>query len=179
MIYISDTIQLKPITLKEHSKLMLLMQHVYPPAYKHLWKHENTDWYIEYSFNKDNLQKELKVNGSEYYFILYNLKEVGIIRIVHNKPLNELPKKSATYIHRIYLSQEIQGKGVGKQLFEWSYKQAIINQSDIMWLKAMDTQTQALRFYEKQGFKTINNISLDFDLIHKPLRGMVIMYKTL
>ena len=43
----------------------------------------------------------------------------------------------------------------------------------------MDTQKQALKFYEKEGFKTINQMRLDFKLIHEELRGMVTMQKLL
>lgn len=179
MIQISDNIQLKPITRNDHVKLMSLMQTIYPPAYKHLWKHENTDWYLDYSFNLDNLKSELANKNAEYYFVLYCLNEAGILRLVHNKPLHEIPERSATFIHRIYLSEDVQGKGVGKQLMEWSKKQALENSSELMWLKAMDSQKQALQFYEKIGFKTINTYTLDFKLIHKPLRGMVVMYKML
>ncbi|WP_242204201.1 GNAT family N-acetyltransferase [Aestuariivivens insulae] len=179
MIHISDSIQLKRITTNDHQKLMSLMQHIYPPAYKHLWINENTDWYLDHSFSMDNLQKELTDKNAEYYFVLYHLKEVGIIRIVHNKPLHEFPEKPATYIHRIYLGEKTQGKGIGMQLLAWIEKQALKNDSELVWLKAMDTQAQALHFYKKQGFKAISSLTLDFNLIHKPLRGMLIMRKFL
>lgn len=179
MIQISDTIQLEFITLKDHLKLMALMQKIYPPAYKHLWINENTDWYLDYSFNINNLKAELTNNNSGYYFVLYNQNEAGILRLAHREPLLEFPEISATYIHRIYLSGKLQGKGVGSQLLEWSQKQALEHNSKLIWLKAMDTQVQALRFYNKQGFKTINTFTLDFELIHQHLRGMVTMYKTL
>jgi ribosomal protein S18 acetylase RimI-like enzyme len=179
VINISNSIQLKNITLDDHEILLHLMQEIYPHAYKHLWKHEDCDWYLNHSFNKRNLQKELTTKDTEYYFVMYNSNRVGIIRLEHNKPLNELPEKAASHIHRIYLSAETQGKGIANQLFNWAEKQAYKNGSEIVWLKAMDTQTQALRFYNKQNFVIINNYSLDFELMHKDLRGMVIMAKTL
>ena len=43
----------------------------------------------------------------------------------------------------------------------------------------MDTQKQALRFYEKQGYTYGTKTSLDFELIHSSLRGMHTMYKLL
>jgi ribosomal protein S18 acetylase RimI-like enzyme len=179
VINVSDTIQLKNITLDDHEVLLQLMQEIYPPAYKHLWMYEDCSWYLNQSFNKSILKKELTAKDSEYYFVIYNSTRVGIIRLEHNKPLNELSEKSASHIHRIYLSTETQGKGIAKQLFNWAEKRAAKNGSEIMWLKAMDTQTQALRFYKKQNFVIINNYRLDFELMHKHLRGMVIMTKTI
>ena len=41
----------------------------------------------------------------------------------------------------------------------------------------MDSQKQALRFYEKQGYKLGKPTYLEFELIHPNLRGMYTMYK--
>ena len=43
----------------------------------------------------------------------------------------------------------------------------------------MDSQKQALRFYEKQGYNYGDTAQLDFELIHSSLRGMHTMFKLL
>ncbi|WP_052158182.1 GNAT family N-acetyltransferase [Lacinutrix jangbogonensis] len=177
MINLNENTQLDPVTLESHSKLIKLVKRVYPPAYKHLWKNEDSSFYINNFYNPLQLQKELLVKDAEYYFIIYKNEPVGILRILFNKPFNTI--KKATYINRIYLGNEAQGKGVAKAIFEWIEMKALENKNNLLWLKAMNTQEQALKFYTKQHFKIKGKTSLDFELMHEELRGMIIMTKEL
>lgn len=179
MIHILENIQLQNITIKDHTKLVSLLEKIYPPAYKHLWKQEDCNFYINKFFNKENFQKELGDVDTDYFFVLYNSDLAGIFRIKHNTPFLDKPNASSSYIHRIYLSENAQGKGVAKSLFNWVETQCKQKGNDLVWLKAMDTQTQALRFYEKQGYVFSSKTRLNFDLIHEHLRGMHILYKPL
>ncbi|MBT8245064.1 GNAT family N-acetyltransferase [Winogradskyella sp.] len=177
MISISDSIQLKTITIKDHSKLVLLLQRIYPPAYKHLWLNEDCSFYFNKFYSKENLEIELSNQNAEYYFVLYNSNRVGILRFVHHTPFEDLPRRKSTYLNRIYLGKEAQGKGVAQQLFSWTEHCVKQNGGDLIWLKVMDSQKQALRFYKKQGYKQGEPTNLDFELIHPSLRGMYTMYK--
>ena len=179
MINISDLIQLQNIEITHQPELKLLMKRIYPPAYKSFWSNEDCSWYLNKMYDIENFSLEFSEQNSHYYFIIYNSKKVGILRLQHDKPLVDFPDKKATYLHRIYLGEEAQGKGVAKQIMDWTESSAKLKGSELIWLKAMDTQLQALRFYEKHGFSISNTTVLDFELIHKHLRGMNILYKFL
>ena len=179
MITISNHLQLENITIDLQKDLMALMLEIYPPAYKHLWINEDSDWYLTHCFSQENLKLELNETNAFYGFVISNSKRVGIIRFLVNTSVNNSYEKNATFIHRIYLSQEAQGKGIAKQLFYWIEQRANENKNKVLWLKAMDTKIQALKFYEKQGFKIVDTFSLDFNIMHPHLRGMVVMTKTL
>jgi ribosomal protein S18 acetylase RimI-like enzyme len=58
---------------------------------------------------------------------------------------------------------------------EFLFKKARQLDRQIVWLEAMDTQTEALRFYETMGFETKGQFRLSFDRMHTELRGMVRM----
>lgn len=177
MISVSNSIQLKAITIKEYSELLQLLKRIYPPAYKHLWLNEDCSFYFKKFYSKENLKLELSNPNAAYYFVFHNSNQVGIIRFVHDIPFEDLPKKKATYLNRIYLGEEAQGKGVAKELFNWIEKGVKQKGGNLIWLKVMDSQKQALRFYKKQGFRLGKPTSLDFELIHTHLRGMYTMYK--
>lgn len=179
MILITENIQLQKITLKDQQKLFELVKRVYTPVYKHLWKNEDCNWYLNKFYSFDNLKKELKESDANYFFVLYKLKTIGIFRVHFTKTIKEIQDSSSAYLHRIYLAKEVHCKGIGRQLFNWFEQQARDKGKTSIWLKAMDTQEQALSFYKKQGYHKIGKLSLDFDLIHKPLRGMVILKKPL
>ena len=177
MIQITNTLFLESIKISDQDKLFNLMHQIYPPAYKHLWQNEDCNWYLDHCFSKENLKSELSEIDTIYCFVNYNSNRIGIIRILHNTCIDGLEEKNATFIHRIYLSNETQGIGIAKQLFNWIELQTIKKGNKRLWLKAMDTQNQALKFYEKEGFEIINKTRLDFKLIHENLRGMVTMQK--
>ena len=179
MISISKNIQLQKIKIEDQPKLMSLLSLIYPPAYKHLWVNENCNFYLNKFYSLANLKIELSEPDSRYYFVIYNSILVGIFRIIFNKQLDDFPEQKATYVNRIYLAEEAQGKDVANQLFNWTESKAKENNNNLIWLKAMDTQKQALRFYEKQGYSYGNPTKLNFELIHPQLRGMAIMHKQL
>lgn len=179
MIILSNNLQLHPVTLSDQSKLYRLIEVIYPPVYKHLWVNEDCSFYINLFYSKTPLENELSESDSEYYFVVYNNETVGIIRTRYNQPNPEKTNYLSTYINRIYLGKQAQGKGIAKQLFYWITQRALAHNNTLLWLKAMDTQMQALRFYEKEGFTIIGKTHLEFELLHKHLRGMVIMEKTL
>lgn len=162
-----------------HQDLVALMNKIYPPAYKHLWKNENCSWYLDKIYNINNFKKELDESNAENYFVIYNSVIVGQIRVLFDKKFKDMPNHHSCYLHRIYLGEEAQGKGIGKKILTWIEERAKQKGNELIWLESMDTQTQALRFYQKQGFIKSSTVPLDFELMHEPLRGLILFYKPL
>ncbi len=178
ILKLSDTLSLREIFLTDAVVLQELMSKIYPPVYKHLWKDRGV-WYVQTVFNSQNLQKELSEKNTVYYFIQFNNEIIGILRIVNNVILKEFKNKKATKLHRIYLDPKVQNKGIGKIVLNFVIQHAIENKSELLWLEAMDTQTQALNFYKKLNFKISSNFKLQFDLMYEHLKGMHRMYRLL
>ena len=178
VIQLSESISLKAVTLNDAVVLKELMHKIYPPPYKHLWEDDGY-WYVEETFNKTALEKELAASNALYFFVAHENETVGVLRIVHNAPLSDISDVKASKLHRIYLDPKLQGKGFGKLLMDWSKQQAIKNGSQLIWLEAMDTQEQALQFYKKLGYEISSDFRLTFELMYEHLRGMHKMYKTL
>lgn len=179
MISLSKSLQLEPINRDQHKRLYQLISRIYPPVYKHLWLHEDCSFYYNKFFSKENLLKELQEAHTAYYFVVNNSETVGILRVNYNSPFPDNPSKKSTYLHRIYLGEKAQGQGIAKVLFNWVEEQSKRKGNELIWLKAMDTQAQALKFYEKQHFIKTSKIKLDFERLHKHLRGMYVMYKNI
>ncbi len=179
MISISENIKLQGIKIEDQSKLMTLLEQIYPPAYKHLWINEDCSFYLNRFYSIENLELELSDPNAAYYFVIHNSKLVGILRFIYNTAFSDFPNKKATYLNRIYLGAEAQGKGVAQQLFSWTENKVKQKGNTLIWLKAMDSQKQALRFYEKHSYTYGTKTQLDFELIHPNLRGMHTLHKLL
>ena len=179
MIAVSKNIKLQDIKIEDQPKLMTLLERIYKPAYKHLWINEDCRFYLNRFYSIENLELELSDPNAAYYFVIYKSKLTGILRFVFNTAFSGLPNNEATYLNRIYLGEEAQGKGVAQQLVNWTEDKVKQKGNTLIWLKAMDSQKQALRFYEKQGYIYGTKTQLDFELIHPNLRGMHALHKLL
>ncbi|MEO9571434.1 MAG: GNAT family N-acetyltransferase [Polaribacter sp.] len=178
MIKVAENIYLKEILVSDTLPLFNLMKEVYPLAYSHFWK-DSGNWYINSQYSKEHILKELTQDKTEYYFILYNEEIVGNFRIIWDEKLEGLQKEKQVKLHRVYLHQKIQGKGIGKKLLYWLEEKAIKKGYTTIWLDAMDEQPQAFLFYKKLGFKYHSHTFLKYDLLYKSVRKMSQVYKKL
>lgn len=173
---LTTDLYLEPITIAEYQELYDLMCKIYPPAYAHLWPDKGAS-YINSIYAKENLGKELGQLNSEYFFITYKNEKAGILKVLLNESLPTAHTVNGTKLQRIYLGQSLQGKGIGKTLILWIEQVYRTTEKSILWLEVMDTQHQALRFYEKLGFKKVSSFSFDSEYMYESMRGMYRMAK--
>lgn len=178
MIKISENIHLKLISDSDFESLFTLMKDIYPPAYSHFWT-DNGAWYLNSQYCKENILKELLEEKADYYFIFYNNEIVGNFRILWDENLKGVCAEKQVKLHRLYLHQKIQGKGIGKKLVFWLEEKARANNYQTIWLDAMNEQEQSFQFYKKLGYKYHSHIFLPFVLMHDRVRKMNQIYKLL
>jgi len=176
-IVISNSIILKTITIEDYSSLYELMERIYPPAYNYLWS-DKGEWYLHEIYGKKQVAIDLEDKHSSFYFIEVDGQKEGVLKIQEDVPYPDILEKKATRLHRIYLSEKTQGKGISRQLLSYVEKRAIENGSDLIWLDCMDSKKQAMRFYEKHGFQKGRLTFLDYKLIKKGYNGMYFMWKS-
>lgn len=173
---VAENLYLKEIKNSDYATLYSLMQEIYPPAYKHFWL-DDGQWYINTQYAKENILKELSVENANYFFIVYKDEIVGNFRIIWDEKLSGLPEEKQVKLHRIYLHQKLQGKGIGKQLLLWLETFSKTKNYTIIWLDAMDAQPQAFQFYKNLGYKYHSHTFLMFDNMLDQVRKMSQLYK--
>ncbi|WP_283642471.1 GNAT family N-acetyltransferase [Croceibacter atlanticus] len=178
MVIINKNISLKKIKLKDSESLFQLMKVVYTKAYSYLWE-EQGEWYLNLNWTQDQVLKELNDTKASYYFVLVNDEYKGVLRFIEDAEFKDMKENMSLKLHRLYLDDSIQGKGVGKHIMTWVEQYAKDNDYNGVWLEAMDTKVQALEFYKRCGYKITSNFRLDFKRMHSKYRGMHNMYKTL
>jgi diamine N-acetyltransferase len=79
-----------------------------------------------------------------------------------------------------YILQKQQaGKGVGRLVLDFVFEIAKEKNKDLVWLKVMDSSTDAIRFYKNNGFDICAIHHLSFPQMKEQFRGMYIMRKYL
>jgi GNAT superfamily N-acetyltransferase len=178
LITLSENIQLKPVLISDSVALFKLMKEVYPLAYSHFWL-DKGDWYVDSQYSTAHILKELSVENAEYYFVIYKDEIIGNFRFVWDEKLLGLSEEKQVKLHRIYLHQKTQGKGIGREILVWLDEKVKQKGYEIIWLDAMDEQPKAFQFYKNQGYTYHSHTFLLFDLMLKEVRKMSQLYKKL
>lgn len=176
MIVVNKHITLKPLSVNDHKSLWELMNTIYVPAYGDYWE-DHGDFYLNEQYSKHNFSQELNNTNAYYFFIVYNSETCGILRLIKNTTFSANNSKRALKLHRLYLSKNTQGKGIGKTLLNWVFNFAKHEKQDLVWLEVMTSQPQALNFYNSSGFVLADSYKLHYKQMFEHKQNIQSMYK--
>jgi diamine N-acetyltransferase len=170
-------LKIEKITISEVEKLSEVATRAYFDHYRHLW-YDKGEWYAHKCFNINQLTKELSDFKNDFFFAILDEKYVGFLKF---RPENQLVGQEGNgfEVERIYLTNEATGKKVGRKLMEFAIEMAIQQNKDFVWLKAMDSSQNAIRFYESLDFEICGTSRLDFEQMKTEYLGMVAMRRDL
>ena len=170
-------LEIQPITLTDLEILAAVATRTYFDHYTHLWYDEGA-WYAHKCFNIKQLEEEVSDEKNLFFLAIFNKKPIGFLKL---RPENQLAEQAGNgfEVERIYLTKEVTSRGVGRKLMEFAIEIAQQQHKDYMWLKAMDSSQNAIRFYESLGFEICGTSRLDFTQMKTEFWGMVAMRKNL
>jgi diamine N-acetyltransferase len=166
-------IDIQTIGIADVEILSEVATRAYFDHYTHLW-HDGGTWYAHKCFNIKQLTEELSDEKNLFFLAVFNENPVGFLKL---RPENQLAEQAGNgfEIERIYLSKEATGKGVGRKLMEFTIEMTRQQGKNYVWLKAMDSSKDAIRFYESLGFEICGTSHLDFEQMKTEYLGMVSM----
>ncbi|MBS9461603.1 GNAT family N-acetyltransferase [Flagellimonas sp. 389] len=145
-------ITLEPVTATTMSDYIAVGTKSYKEHYLHLWESENPTPYIEKSFTKDVVKTELANANMVHFLVKAEHTTIGIVKLVIDCPLDELPANDLVLIEKIYLLREFSGKGNGKKALQLIEAYAKGLRKKMIWLDTMK-KANAINFYIKNGFQ--------------------------
>lgn len=162
--------------------LSTLAKDIYKEHYLHLWHAGGAEWYMNTNaYPVHKIESELINKNIEYLIAVENGNRLGYLKIVLTAELSSNHKHSnAMEVERIYLHKAAMGKGLGKKLMDFALEKARELKKEIIFLKAMDTSIEAIRFYNKLGYTIRGSMQLplpEFSLMKEEYLGMVILQR--
>ena len=124
----------------------------------------------------------LIIKNNLHYIAYQNHEGVAYIKIKIDAVLKGFEQFNALELERIYILPKAAGKGLGKQLIQLTFDIADQHHKQMIFLKAMDTGTNAIAFYNSFGFEECGRFILSappFNLMKEEFRGMIILKKML
>ena len=164
--FIEDIIELKKICIDAYSL-----------SFHSHWNDGGLEWYLDNEFNDKRLSLDLSDKNTEYFFIEHKEKQVGFIKTKITS-LSDFIKNSVE-LEKIYVLPECKGMGIGKMALNSIIKKAENTGMKSLFLCVIDSNEDAIAFYEKLGFKFHSKTILDVPYFKEELKGMNRMIKYL
>jgi len=162
---------IREINLKEIAQLSILAKNTYTEAFGN-------------TMSREELEDALSSRSEEYFknilktdTILVAVEDdslLGFIQFGKVAISTVKPTSDNIELNKIYIDQKQQGKGIGKSLIRAMLNHEKLKDVNAVYLDVYDKNENAIRLYEKFGFKTVgktpfkaNGKILGYDLVMK------------
>ena len=133
-------------TIKDISLIQDLAQKSWRSHYLGIISHEQIDFMLDLMYSEEEITSQFN-NPNYHYYLLGNEENFyGIMGFENHYELN------TTKLHRIYITEEGKGKGLGKEAIQF-LKNQILEVGDQRIILAVNKQNPSYHFYLSQGFK--------------------------
>ncbi|MFS0671677.1 GNAT family N-acetyltransferase [Ornithinibacillus sp. 179-J 7C1 HS] len=145
-------ITIKRCTLEDLIELQEISYVTFDQTFKNQNSPENMYTYLEKAFNIKQLEKELTTISSQFYFIYFQSKLAGYLKVNINEAQSEDMGDESLEVERIYIKSHYQKHGLGKKLLNKAMEIALELNKDKIWLGVWEKNENAIEFYRKMGF---------------------------
>lgn len=117
----------------------------------------NMEAYASVAFTSQKILAELINRDSEFYFAMLNDEVVGYLKLNFNDAQTEFQDEKALEVERIYVSRQHHKKHIGQQLLTFAIDTGIEKQLEYIWLGVWEHNTNAIGFYQHNGFEVFSS----------------------
>ena len=157
------------------SELQKICANSYSQIFADHWTENGLELYLEREFGTDRLQSELNDTNYEYFLIQKNSKNIGFIKVNH-KSSPEYSELENSELEKIYILPQYSGMGLGKIAMNEIINQVRQKGKELFFLCVIDSNENAIAFYEKLGFEFHSKTRLEVPHFREELKGMNRMY---
>ncbi len=142
----------KKCTSRELDELVEISRKTFVDSFEKDNDPEDFKNYIEAAFEKSNIAKQLRNPCSYFYFSFKDGQLAGYFKLNIEDAQTDINSEEAIELERIYVLKDFQGQQIGKHMLQEAIKLASQFEKKYMWLGVWEKNTDAIRFYQKNGF---------------------------
>jgi diamine N-acetyltransferase len=139
--------QILPIPIEELPLIQKLAFAIWPNAFGGILEPAQITYMLELFYSISALESQVSQKGHSFMVFYEEEKPLGFV----SYELNAEGRK--TKIHKLYVLQENQGKGIGKKLIQRVSEIAKKNQAEGLYLNVNKYNQSAISFYQHLGFQ--------------------------
>jgi len=149
----SAPVSIQLVRPSEVEELLSLSRKTFYDAFEHVNNPADFEVYTASAFTSEKLLSEIENPDSVFYFALTGDEKIGYIKLNYASAQTEFQDEQAVEVERIYVLSSHQGKRIGNQLLDFAINKATEDKLRYIWLGVWEHNHNAIRFYERQGFK--------------------------
>ena len=155
-------VSLREAELADLASLLDVAQTSFVQAFTEGNKPENVQAYLSQAFTLLQLEKEWRNPASTFLLASLEGKLVGYTKVNLAAAQTDVQDPESLEVARLYTLEEVWGKGVGQFLLDAALAFAKEKGKTFVWLGVWEHNARAIRFYEKNGFKTFGSHPFPF-----------------
>jgi ribosomal protein S18 acetylase RimI-like enzyme len=140
------------VTSKDVDQLRRMAIDTFYTAYLHNNDAVQMKQYVDASFCKHQLLKEIENVHSDFFFAIKDDTAVGYMKVNYAEAQIVMHDINAIELERIYVRHEHQAQGIGHVLLEKTIDIAKNREAPYVWLGVWEKNTKAIHFYKRHGF---------------------------
>lgn len=163
--------ELEKVLINDILDLQEICRESYSQVFANHWTNNGLEIYLEQQFGTKRLKSELIDDNLGYFFIKINNENIGFLK-VNYKSSTELSELNNCELDKIYILPKYSGMGIGKAVMAKIINQVREKGNLLFFLCVIDTNENAIAFYEKLGFEFHSKTRLEVPFFREELKGM-------
>ena len=153
-------IKIKIATESDIEVLALLGRQTWAESHGHYIEDKNDVLkYLDESFSVSKTKQYVNDPNIRYYIIYVNDSPAGYAKLIVDAVNENVNSQHSGRLERIFILKDFIPLKIGKRLLTFVEEQAKALQIDEMWLTVYIKNKRAIRFYEKNEFKNVGDLS--------------------
>lgn len=136
-------------TLQDIPVIQAIAAETWPVTFQDILSSEQIAYMMDMMYSTAALEQQIRDYHHRFLLAQHDTRHVGYLSFELN-----YKQQKKTKIHKIYLLPKLQGRGIGKKLFDEVTQIALIHANETLSLNVNRDNT-AVSFYEKIGFKIV------------------------
>lgn len=144
----------------------------YVQSFADHWNEGGLEWYLDKVYGMDVLTRDLADARINYFISYYDGVPAGFMKLKLNSVLSDKVGSKQMEIEKLYFLEQYQRKGIGREMIITARHLAAELDLNLIWLGVIETNTSAVSFYERNGFRFFDKTRLEIPYFKDELRGM-------
>jgi diamine N-acetyltransferase len=153
--------------------LQSICRSAYSENFGHHWQEDGLSEYLDKVFGADLLAAEL-ADPRIRFFVAFR-DAVGPVAFMKLKLCSNLPgapPEKGIELDKLYILPDCKGQKIGARMMDLAFRVAEMADKDDFWLAVIDTNTPAIAFYGKYGFRFHSTTRVTYPKFREELKGM-------
>jgi diamine N-acetyltransferase len=166
---VKENVQYRKALISDSKKLSVLFSQVYIEAYGIEGVSDEYANFISTEFSVEAIENTIRLNPESIIVAEYKNNLIGVAKI---KFLQKCPANNmvTTELNKLYILNRFCGMGIGSKLLEFTEEILRLLGENKMWLWVWDANIRAFKFYEKQNYIWLCDVTFPMEAntyIHK------------